>query len=87
MFLNGFQVKNKLKINLSYVLLFLFFAFFGRYTILSVHTAHECSSGKFQKLCNWECVVKDVYPEMQYIEMSKLDETFMDKIYQIIHKI
>ena len=31
--------------------------------------------------------MKDVYPEMQYIEMSQLDETFMDKRYQIIHKI
>ena len=61
--------------------------FFGRYTNRSVHTAHECSSVKFQKLCNWECGVKDVYPEMQYIEMSKWDETFMDKRYQIIHKM
>ena len=65
---------------------FVFF-FFGRYTNRSVHTAHECSSVKFQKLCNWECGVKDVYPEMQYIEMSKWDETFMDKRYQIIHKM
>ena len=31
--------------------------------------------------------MKDVYPEMQYIEMSKWDETFMDKRYQIIHKM